>query len=218
VGSLMKSCYLVVLAGALVFSLMLGTANADLIGLDLGLPDIFSDTTGKYSYAASTDLFTSTATAVTITFDGVNLVTIANGIYNVSFQVDSSGNFSGGVSGDDLGISGDFTYASKDYSGLLVAGEVTNFGWGTLSSYAIFDFTFEFTHGALSSFYAANNNQGGDILTSESNSFAGDWTVNHGGSAKHDTAPIPEASTLLLLGGGLSGLLFFARKKRLIKF
>jgi hypothetical protein len=31
-------------------------------------------------------------------------------------------------------------------------------------------------------------------------------------------APVPEASTLMLFGSGLSGLLFFARKKRLIKF
>lgn len=31
-------------------------------------------------------------------------------------------------------------------------------------------------------------------------------------------APVPEASTLMLFGTGLSGLLFFARKKRLIKF
>ncbi len=30
--------------------------------------------------------------------------------------------------------------------------------------------------------------------------------------------PVPEASTLMLFGSGLSGLLFYARKKRLIKF
>lgn len=214
----MKFRYWVVLAGVLVFSLMLGKANADLIGLNLGLPDIFSDQTGTYAYTASDGLFTSTATAVTITFDGVNLIPITDGIYNVSFYVDNAGNFSGGLLG--LEISGAFTYAGKDYSGRLVAGEVTNFGWTTVppAGYGIFDFTFEFTNGALSPFYAANNNQGGDITFSESNTFTGDWTVDHGGSAKHDTAPIPEASTLLLFGGGLSGLLFFARKKRLIKF
>ena len=31
-------------------------------------------------------------------------------------------------------------------------------------------------------------------------------------------APVPEASTLMLFGSGLSGLLFYARKRRLIKF
>jgi len=31
-------------------------------------------------------------------------------------------------------------------------------------------------------------------------------------------SPVPEGSTLLLFGSGLSGLLFFARKKRLLKF
>jgi hypothetical protein len=33
-----------------------------------------------------------------------------------------------------------------------------------------------------------------------------------------EVAPVPEASTLMLFGSGLSGLLFLARKKRLIKF
>jgi len=31
-------------------------------------------------------------------------------------------------------------------------------------------------------------------------------------------APVPEASTLVLMGSGLSGLLFYARKRGLIKF
>ncbi len=33
----------------------------------------------------------------------------------------------------------------------------------------------------------------------------------------HGAAPVPEASTLILFGSGLSGLLFIARKKRLIR-
>lgn len=33
----------------------------------------------------------------------------------------------------------------------------------------------------------------------------------------HGAAPVPEASTLMLFGSGLSGLLFLARRKGLIK-
>ena len=42
-----------------------------------------------------------------------------------------------------------------------------------------------------------------------------DYTADN---IKVGVAPVPEASTLMLFGSGLSGLLYFARKKRLIKF
>ena len=85
---------------ALVFTILFAAsismavnAQAALIGFQLSLPDIFSDTTGSYSYDASTDLFTSTAKALTITFDGVNLIPITSGSYSASFYVNSSGNY-----------------------------------------------------------------------------------------------------------------------------
>lgn len=190
------------------------TANATLLNLQLGLPDIFSDTTGTYSYNATSDLFRSDATAQTITFDGTTSIPITGGSYSVQFHVDSAGNLTGGVVGDDLLITGSFTYNSVFYSGTLVAGEVTQFGWQDMGNYFVFDFIFNFTSGALSQFYGNGNIPGGDVAFSELSAFNNDWTVNHSGTkTKHDTAPVPEPATMLLLGSGLIGLAGFARRR-----
>jgi hypothetical protein len=131
--------------------------------------------------------------------------------------VDSSGNFSGGVSGIDLTISGTFTYNNIVYSGVLLTGEVTNFGWQNIpgTKYALFDLTFDSTGGVLQGFYAGSGNKGVDIFSSEISNFTGNWNVSHSGfKVKHDTAPVPEPSTFLLFGIGVVGIVFI-RKRRL---
>jgi hypothetical protein len=202
----------------LIFILLMPVgADATLIGVDIGLPDIYSNSTGTYNYNSTTHLFTCTATASTITFDGTTSIPITGGSYSVQFYVDSSGNFSGGVvSGSDLTISGAFTYNNINYSGVLLTGEVTNFGWQNipLTKYALFDLTFDSKGGALQGFYAASGNKGVDIFSSEISNFTGNWNVNHSGSkVKHDTAPVPEPATILLFGLGIVGIALFGRKR-----
>jgi hypothetical protein len=194
--------------------LMPCSSTATLIGLDLIVPDITSNSTGKYSYDAGTNLFSSTATPFIITFDGINFFPITGGSYSAKFYVNESGNFSGGVSGIDLTISGTFTYNSNTYFGVLLTGEVTNFGWLDIPGpYAIFDFSFDATGGALIDFYGGV--KGGDVLTSERSTFTGDWNNSHSGKkVKHDTAPLPEPDTILLFVFGVIGIAVFGRRKR----
>jgi hypothetical protein len=204
---------------ALVFGAT--TVHAGLLGIELGLPDILSNNTGTYTYNAGSNLFTVEADPVDITFDGSTKINIgdpttANGgvkEFSLSFYVDESGNFTGGVSGDDLEIYGSFTIGSDTYDGLLLAGKVTDFGFFDLPGdpSAVFDATFDVTDGLLSSFYGDTG--GGIKIFAEASSFIDDWNVNHGGSkVKSDTAPVPIATSFLIFGSGAIGLVGFWRR------
>ena len=202
---------LILLAG--IF-LCLSPANAALLGVELLLPDILSNQTGTYTYfwdaGNQEGLFTSTATPLTITTEGDDLIPIPGKTeYLVSFWLDGSGNFKRGLEGDDLTISGEV----DGFSGDLLTGEVTNFGWFDVpgSRMAIFDFTFRVTGGLAAEFYQG---PGGDIMTAEISNFADDWQVNHGGiKVKHNTAPVvPIPGAAWLLGAGLIGLVALRRK------
>ena len=122
----------IILTAFLVVSIAfsLSSANAALVNVDLGLPDILSDQTGIYTYTWDTNigegLFTARATPFAISFDGKTVEPITGAAsYTASFYVDGSGNLTGGVGGDDLVITGDV----GTYSGNLITGEISSFGW-----------------------------------------------------------------------------------------
>ena len=221
----MRSKKLRLIAGMLIIGLALVTGRADaaLLDLNMFLPDVLSNSTGVYSYDAATDLFTSTATPLTITFTGLpgsHVAITGPKSYSVGFYVDAVGNFVSGIAGDDLVITGNIDADGDsiiDYSGDLIRGEINNFGWlNTGTRFDFFNYSFDFTGGALSSFYALHDNKGGDNMSSENSSFTGSFTTNFSGTiVKHDTAPIPEPSSLLLLGSGLlSAALLRVRRKK----
>lgn len=221
----MKNKEIRLILGVLIvgLALLVGRAEAALINFEMQLPDILSNSTGVYNYNATTDLFTSTATPLTITFTGLpgSLKTITGPkSYSVGFYVDAAGNFVSGIAGDDLVISGNIDVDGDsiiDYSGDLIRGEVTDFGWlDTGTRFDFFNYSFDFTGGALSPFYALHSFKGGDSMSSENSNFTGSFTTNFSGTiVKHDTAPVPEPSSLFLLGGGLlsAAMLRIRRKK-----
>ena len=203
---------LLVLAMIMAIPLFLaGNAHATLLGIHLGVPDIFSDSTGTYSYNYATQEMLFTAHALTITFDNVNIIPITGGTYSANFKVDNAGNFVSGVSGDDLTISGNFTYNSTPYSGTLLRGEITDFGWQP-GTYALFDYYVDVKGGALASYFGST---AGDIASAENHNFTGNWQVSHSGTkVKHDTAGlVPEPASIALLGMGILGLFGIGRKK-----
>lgn len=213
-----------ILISFLAVLLTVGISQAALLGLDLLLPDIASNQTGTYSYDATTDLLSFDATPMTISFDGTTLINIDNpttansGLkdYSADFYVDSSGNFTVGVSGNDIEIYGKFTYNYNTYDGLLVAGDVTNFGFQDLGwgNYAIFDYTFDVNNNSiLNNFFGP---KGGDVaFVEQDNNWDGTWDGGHSGlKVKHDTAPIPIPSTVWIFGAGVILLLGIRRKVR----
>lgn len=194
----------------LFITLITTSSYATLLGLNIGNPDILSDSTGVYGYNSCTDTITFSATALTVTFDGITPTGIDNGSYFAQFHVDNTGHFSGGISGDDLRINGkidvdnDGTY---EYDGLLISGNVTNFGFfDATGPYAYFDYVFDVTGGSLAAFYT--DGIGADIVSSDYSTFNDNWNINHGGiKVKHDTGPVttpvPPSWMLTLLSIGM---------------
>lgn len=112
---------------------------------------------------------------------------------------------------------GDETFNATDDPVLLLAAEVQAFGWEEPSSSdaqdaANFDFKFGQVEGALvdSGLWPATVPTGSYLETAQ---WDGDWTKDQTiTNPKGDKFPLPEPTTMLLLGMGLIGLVGFGRK------
>ena len=71
---------------------------------------------------------------------------------------------------------------TNTYTGLLLTGEVTGFGYQDVGATDLYDFRFTPTGGALLSFYSCGNI--GVQVTSEASTFTGSFLVNFNGRAK----------------------------------
>jgi 5-hydroxyisourate hydrolase-like protein (transthyretin family) len=127
-----------------------------------------------------------------------------NGDLKINIQVDDTGALIGGAPGDDLLITGDVDIDGDfvvDYSGVLLTGEVAEFGYQDSGSTTdTYDFRFTVTGGALAAFYAGKDL--GVVATSENSSFVGDFTIDFGGKVKGQVGAIePENDQPASLSG-----------------
>jgi|GEM_PF-2152560 len=172
-------------------------AMAELIGVsgELDSPVIVFDSQGSTSYNAATDVFTVDANPIAARFafnDPPRLVVPtgqpATETVSINIVVDDSGALIGGVPGDDLIVMGEVDSdgnGSVDYDGVLLTGEITDFGFAAHvggGATSRFDFKFSLTGGSMAPLFDGGSI--GVVLTSENSSFDGDFSVDFRGNAK----------------------------------
>ena len=157
---------------------------APLLGIDQILlsPIINYDNGGTASYNEANNVFTIDATP--IDFSGQFFFPFAAApTIDVNVEVDESGNVvpgssSGLVLTGTLDLDNDFV---PDFSGVLLTGDVTEFGFQESGANDDFDFRFDITGGLLANqFYAGRDL--GVTLNLENSTFSNDFTVDFGGS------------------------------------
>jgi hypothetical protein len=157
----------------------------------LDLPIIGYDSSGTVNYDAANDAFSVDAAPLTIDTSTATGF-FFSGALDINIQVDATGALVGGVSGDDLVLTGDVDVDGDfivDFSGTLLTGEVLAIGsQDSGGSTDLYDFRFSVTGGLLAGLYAGRDL--GVTTTSENSSFAGDFGVNFGGNAKGNIGAI----------------------------
>jgi hypothetical protein len=201
--SFLMTCVLAIVTG--------GAAQASPLNLALAdSPDISSAFIGV-TYDAGTDQFVASGFAMELDNGGLPNLSIANGLFNISADITSTGSI--GSAGGMLSIGG--TISSLGFnSGTLLTGVLTAFGFQDGGG-DLFEFLFDVT--------------GGDMVTSfgpvvgvildinHGGAFSGSFDVsfNNSGSGVSDTAnPVPEPSTLLLMLSGVGGFAVLRQRMR----
>ncbi len=200
---------------------------ATLLGVELAPPPsaiVLYNNAGTTTYDAGTDLFSVDASPLGMNSGGsISVISPipggAEGV-DINISVDETGSLIGGVPGDDLVVFGEVVLGAETFTGPLLTGEITDFGFSdTGGPTDLFDFLFTTTGGLLTDLFGANI---GVTLTSESSSFTGVFSADFTGEAKGNigtgsippTDTIPEPATLVLFGVGLAGLGFARRRKK----
>lgn len=218
-------------AAAVAFGLLAGSATTG-SAITISTPDVSFDS----SQGAGQNLFTTqgvhfdsasgylavSAKATSISYDGVTSAPLTGGTVDYRVLLTSTSSDSSvvsasfgtdGVAGDDLIV--------RDSSGLLLSGNFLRYDissiYSALPDQGYGDAVFEVTGGSLASYYTNALNQGGivHIQFNITPSFSATTFENDfNGSVKGDIAPVPEPSTLLLLGSGLVGAGFWFRRRK----
>jgi hypothetical protein len=179
------------LSAGLLSAVCWTSAAAALLDDTLGVPIIAYDQNGVTTYQPGPNLFSVTATPFQIFPSAAPITAGPNGqLVSVRVVIDSAGNLTGGVPGDDLAVTGEVTIGSDTYSGVLLTGEVSAFGYRDSGGPTDFyDFRFTVTGGKLAALYGTNIV--GMQVTSENSDFIGDFTKPITGGAKGNIGRLP---------------------------
>ncbi len=217
---------LLLVLAAVLMAVTLSTRDSQAI--TLGYPDVNYDTQslagGGLSFNAATGDLTVTASLVSLTTLPGPTTTNPGGTVTYTMNL-SSVSSSGGVTTATFGdssLANDLVIVDGSSTTLLtgnfVSANITgvngmNIGAGSA--------TFVVTGGTLASYFAGSNcgtgNCGGmvNLVFNMSTNFSSTmYASNFTGAAKGDIAPVPEPSTLLLLGSGFVGAGFWFRRRR----
>ncbi len=196
-----KVCILVL---GVILLTMTGMSSAVLIGVQPSFPVGVYDGGGSLNYDATSDILSINAYPLMIRFSAMEpprFIRPVGGLFSISIQVqvDDTGALVGGVPGDDLVVMGQVDKDGDgivDFSGILLAGEVGQFGsHDTGGPTDLYDFRFRVTGGELAEdFYYLKDI--GLTVGSEASSFGGDFTVNFTGGAKGIYGPIDSVCDL----------------------
>ncbi len=172
-----------------------------LLGIVPQIPKFTYDSNGVTHYTATTEAFDITATPLsfreslaTPTRPVTNPSALDPRTVNLHVLIDNSGNLIGGTAGDDLVIYGNVDLDNNpltladNFSGVLLTGEVTGFGFLEVGATDQYDFRFTPTGGYLASYWSGKDI--GITVTSEHSTFNNDFTVDFTGGAKGDIGVI----------------------------
>lgn len=158
-----------------------------LLGIDADFPTIDYNVDGDVAYDSTSDTFSVNGTPTLFTPDETALFPsfFFSGDVAVNIVVDDAGSLVGGTPGDDFVLTGDLDIDGDfivDFSGTLLTGEITAFGFEEAGATDNYDFRFTITGGLIAGEYAGQDL--GMTTTSESSTFAGDFGVDFTGLAK----------------------------------
>jgi hypothetical protein len=211
----LKSKYVV--SGLAVATGITGLSFGALVGIFPDYPALFYDNQGALLYdpqagaaylstsagadLLSTGLLSVDASPIAIRFAPTEPPRFVNPtgdppseVLSIRARIDDTGLLFGGIANEDLIVVGEVDAdgnGSVDYAGILLTGEVAEFGFldsgGSTDQY---DMRFTCTGGALADDFFLDQDIG-VLITSESSTFTGSFTVGFGGGAKGILGPIP---------------------------
>ncbi|MBJ6723708.1 SdrD B-like domain-containing protein [Geomesophilobacter sediminis] len=181
---------LALLFAATIVTAFTGTAFAALLGVQPGYPQI-SYNIGSvtpattYSYDGTTGVLTVTAAPLSYRASSTATPVLVNGTKSLSITVhlDATGKLIPNVAGDNITVIGTVVAGGQTYTGTLLTGKPTAFGFfNSTTTTDTFDFRFSTTDGTLKSAFTGKDI--GVTLTSESSTFNGSFAAGFQGNAK----------------------------------
>lgn len=213
---------------ALALSATLAPAQATLLGVtpDAPLLRFGSLLNQGADYDAASGRLSISGTPQALQFSLPGPFTVIGGprTLGMDLSLDSSGNVTGGIAGNDFELFGEIDSDGDglaDFTGLLLAGEIRDFGFQDLTTTVdVMDFLFNVSGGSLAGQFSGFGI--GVAMTLENSSFTGSFSQDFTstrikgniGTAPIPPSQIPEPGTAWLLAlAALPGLLPALRRR-----